>query len=336
MSVSQIASAGRDVSLLLQSLQGRRPDSNRIGAGAGQGGESFLSSLQLRLAEIKTQTFDALLSSPRDGPNERSSTNLDALFASGNASVHPIDALLQPAATAASTRGRNAALFDPESAYRMMSLINAKDVSYKAEFSEMQDMRSYLTTLRDEVRSLGNIDAATANDDIHAGLKTFADAYNGWIRRFDQDLQAGGVLAGTQAAQVSQWELEQSVESFFNGAALGLHGMRDLGFTIDATTNLASIDGVRLDSVLAANKAGVIDTVRQFSADFGKAAALLQADGNFISGRLDNLDRVIDYLDANTSSLQTEFGLGDAAKPSGQVAQALANYNAIYRLTAEA
>lgn len=336
MSVSQIASAGRDVSLLLQSLQGRRPDSNRIGA--GQGGESFLSSLQLRLAEIKSQTFDVLLSSPLDGPNGQSSTNFDALFASGNvsanSSAHPIDALLQPAATAASTRGRNAALFDPESAYRMMSLINAKDLSYKAEFSEMQDMRSYLTTLRDEVGSLGNIDAATANDDIHAGLKTFADAYNGWIRRFDQDLQAGGVLAGTQAAQVSQWELEQSVESFFNGATLGLHGMRDLGFTIDATTNLASIDGARLDSVLAANKAGVIDTVRQFSADFGKAAALLQADGNFISGRLDNLDRVIDYLGANTSSLQTEFGLGDAAKPSGQVAQALANYNAIHGLTA--
>lgn len=329
MPINGPAGAGRDIALLLQSFQGSDSGSRRIGVAPGQGSESFLSSLQLRLAEFKSQNFDTLLSSPVDSPQEQSWTNFDALFANGNASANPVDALLQPAATTASTSGRNAALSDPESAYRMMSLINAKDVSYKAEFAEMRDMRSYLAPLSEEARSLGGIDAATANDAIHAHLNAFADAYNGWIGRFDQDLQAGGVLAGTQAAQVSQRELEQSVESFFNGAALGLHGMRDLGFAIDAKTNLASVDGARLDSVLAANKAGVIDTVRQFSAGFATSAALLQADGNFISHRLDNLGRVIDYLDANMPSLQTEFGLGDAAKPNGQVARALASYNAI-------
>ena len=82
-----------------------------------------------------------------------------------------------------------------------------------------------------------------------------------------------------------------------------------------------------LDAVLASNKEGAVNTINQFSANFTNAAGLLGSDNNFITNRLANLDRAIDYIGDNKSSLQSEFGLGDPAKISPQVAKALAAYN---------
>ncbi len=228
--------------------------------------------------------------------------------------------------------GRNTTLFDPESAYRMMTSINEKDVTYKAQFSELSEMKSHLAAMREEAQSLGGIDPAADASAIKSRLEAFAGKYNDWITRFDGDLRAGGLLAGTQAAQVAQWELEQSVESMFNGAAAGVRGLRDLGFTVDAATNLASLDGNRLDAVIAGNKAGVVDALSEFGADLARAAELLNSDNNFMLRQLDNLDRVIDYIGDNKTTLQAEFGLGDPAKPTGQVARALASYNQIYAM----
>ena len=163
-------------------------------------------------------------------------------------------------------------------------------------------------------------------------MQAFAGKYNEWINRFDSSVKGDGVLAGTQAAEISLYELEQSVENIFNGAKDGLRGLRDLGFTIDQNTNLASIDTNKLDAVLAANKTGAINTINEFSANFAKSAELLNSAGNFIPNRLSNLDRVIDYIYDNKPSLQAEFGLGDPAKPSAQISKALASYNQIFRI----
>ena len=138
------------------------------------------------------------------------------------------------------------------------------------------------------------------------------------------------MLDGTQAAEISLYDLEQSVENIFNGAASGFRGMTALGFSIDPSSNLLSIDAAELDAALATNRRGVIDTVQQFSANFAKSAELLNSSNNFIPNRLDNLDRVIDYIAENKTSLQAEFGLGDAARPSAEVSKALAAYNRIY------
>lgn len=288
-----------------------------------QGGD-FASSLELRIAEIKSQTFAQLLSSTAAGNQDRSAANIDALLGIEDAPAMPGQGSgLSPA-------GRNTALFDPESAYRMMTTINAKDVTYKAEYAEMHDMQAYLETMQEAGRRLGEMAGVSGNEEIHATLQDFADAYNEWIDRFDDELQSGGLLAGTQAAQVSQWELEQSIENIFNGAGAGVRGMPGLGFTTDPVSNRASIDHAQLDAVLATNKAGALATVREFGANFAKSAELLNAEGNFIPRRLDNLNRAIDFIDNNKASLQAEFGLGDAAAPSGKIAQALAVYNAIH------
>jgi flagellar capping protein FliD len=138
------------------------------------------------------------------------------------------------------------------------------------------------------------------------------------------------MLAGTQAAKVSQYELEQSIANPFNGAMNGVRGMADLGLSIDPVTKLATVDSARLDATLAGNKTAAIGALHEFTTNFAKSAELLNSAGNFIANRLDNLTRAISYIDTNMTSLQAEFGLGDPAKPTGQQAKALANYNATH------
>lgn len=226
--------------------------------------------------------------------------------------------------------GRNMALADPESAYRMMSVINNRDVYYKAQFSELSQMQASVLEMQEAGQSLGSIALSTGNEDIKSQLQAFVGQYNSWIQSINPDIQQGGLLADTQAAHASQFELEQNVNNRLFGAKDGLHGLSDLGITIERNTRLATLDIARLDALLASNKQGVVDTVQEFSTNFAKSASMLNAEGNFILKQLDNLDRAIHFIADNKDSLQKEFGLGDAALPKGKIAQALAEYNKVY------
>ncbi len=325
MSSAGLSNTGFDFALLDPLANG--VPSSLSGAGSSTAGASA-SSFALYLADFRAQTFGSLMRSTSSGGNAGSSTTMDALVASLNASTPPLSS---PASGSGvnglSAAGRNATLFDPESAYTMMSFINTEDVAFKAEFSELSQMESSVAEMQKDGESLGGIKPSTANDSIKSQLQSFVSQYNAWIQRFDADMQPGGILADTRAAQVSRYELDQSIENVFNGAGYGLHGLSDLGVSIDPKTRLASFDPARLDAVLASNKQGAVNTLQTFAANFAKSAELLDSAGNFILNRLDNLDRAIHYIDANNASLQAEFGLGDTAKPSDRVAQALAAYN---------
>ena len=246
----------------------------------------------------------------------------------GNATTDTLSLLTQ--SNSLSANGRNLALFDPESAYSMMSFINNHEVIDKAQYAELSQMKSGVSHMQDAGQSLGSIALTTPNDGIKSQMQDFVTQYNDWIQRFNPDIQQGGVLAGTQAAQLSLYELDQSIKNIFNGSKDGMHGLSDVGIAIDPTTKLASLDTAKLDSMLAVNKLGVVDTVQEFSANFAKSASLLNAEDNVIPKQLRNLDKVIHYIADNKSSLQQEFGTGNAATPSAQVAQALAAYNRAY------
>lgn len=226
--------------------------------------------------------------------------------------------------------GRNMALADPESAYKMMSVINNRDVFYKAQFSELSQIKVSVLEMQEAGQRLGSIALSTGNEDIKSQLQAFVEQYNSWIQRINPDIQQGGLLADTQAAQASQFELEQNVNNRLFGAKDGVHGLGDLGITIDRNTRLAALDIARLDALLAGNRQGVVDTVQEFSANFAKSASMLNSDGNFILKQLDNLNRAIHFIADNKDSLQKEFGFGDAALPTGRVAQALTAYKQMY------
>lgn len=332
MSINQVSNAAFDFAMLAlrsTSSQSVSSGTDRLGSSSALG---FSASLAQRVADLRAQIMlDSLTASTVGRDQARRPTNFSDLLASLHPSAKPLPSPTPVSqASTLSPTGRNTALFDPESAYRMMSVINNRDVAYKAQFSELSRMKSRVAEIRLDGQRLGDISASTSNDSIKSQLLEFAERYNDWIRSFDAAMEDGGILATTQAAQVSRYELEQSVSNIFVGAKDGLHGLRDLGLTIDPETKLAAVDTTRLDSLLASNKQGVINAVQEFSVNFVKSADLLNAGGNFISNRLNNLGRVIHYIDDHKASLQAEFGLGDPAQPSSLVAQALAAYNAVY------
>jgi len=286
-------------------------------------GTDFSTSLKLRLAELQANSVNSITSSAVGSSS--GSSPFDFLIGR--------DGTTTPAATipGLSPTGRNLSLFDPESAFSMMSRINSLDVTYKAQFSELSEMKAAVSEMKEAGQSLGDaVDSTSENAAITSQLQTFVGKYNEWVAEFEATVKSDGVLAGTQAAEISLYELRQSIENRFNGAMDGFRGLADLGLTIDPTTRLARLDTSKLDSALAANKSGVVNTVDEFSANFAKSAGLLTSTSNFIPNRLANLDRVIDYISENKTSLQAEFGVGNPAKMSDKVAKALAAYNATY------
>lgn len=317
---------------------GSSSDSTASASGAGASGASaasgsqtdFRSSLALRLASRQNSSLEALLGNLS---GKSSGNALDGLF-SDAASRYGLNGTgsgfsvfdLPRMQGALSASGRNLSLFDPESAYAMMSNINNREVNYKAQFAELSEMRMALAGMQQAGQRLGSGLDSLDGGALKVQLQTFVDKYNEWVGRFGSTVKEGGLLAGTQAAEVSLYELRQSVENRFNGAMHGVKGLQELGITIDPTTRRASFDEKRFDAVLTNNRTGALSAIGEFSANFAKSAELLISTNNFVPNRLANLDRVIDYIGDNRNALQSEFGLGDAPRPSALVARALAAY----------
>lgn len=296
-------------------------------------GSDFSASLSLRLASLQAGSINPLLGGTSGTGNTGSSFDFLMGGANGaNAANDPLSLLgLTGNGSQLSPSGRNLSLFDPESAFRMMTSINNGDATYKAQFAELSEMQADVVEMQQAGQALGSGLAALDNEGIKSQLQAFAAKYNEWVGRFDATVKEGGLLSGTQAAEISLYELKQSIENRFNGAMHGVNGMRDLGLTIDPNTHLASFDTARLDATLSSNREGAIDAISEFSGNFAKSAGLLVSSNNFIPNRLDNLDRVIDYIADNKASLQAEFGLGDPARPSPLVAKALAAYQQMFK-----
>lgn len=229
-----------------------------------------------------------------------------------------------------SANGRNLSLFDPESAYRLSTYINNRDVLYKAQFAELSQIKDGVSQLQAAGEVLGHIDSNAKPEAVNGLLQNFIGRYNHWRESFNADIEEGGLLDNVRAAEVSLYELEQSINNRFFGAATGLNGLADLGIHIDPNTHLASLDSNQLAATLSTNPQGVVQTLQDFGNNFSKSAALLNSANNFLPNQLDNLNRVIHYIDENKNALAQEFGTGDPAKPSGKVAQALALYQQIY------
>ena len=252
------------------------------------------------------------------GPQASSATDMLSMLNHVN-SVH---GLLAP--------GRIKTLKDPESGYQMMSIINQAGVQYKAQFAELDQMKTAVGQLQQQAGNLSGTTSSTDNATIKSNLQAFADQYNGWVDRFGPDVNQGGVLANVQAAKVAMTGLDHTLEDRFYGAADGLHGLSDLGLTIDPKTGRASLDTTKLDAALTSNKQGVANALQAFGERFDKVSDRLTADHNFLSNRLDNLHRAIQYIDDHQTDLAAEFGTGDTATPSGALADALAWYQQHY------
>jgi hypothetical protein len=277
-------------------------------------------SLALSIANFRTQMLSSL-ADPSADTGASFGDILSQLQAGSDTSATTgsgIDAVL--------SAGSDSTLGAPVSGQAVLARISSLDVAYKAQYSELSQMESWLPQLQTAAQQLGAVAGSGASDGIKTQLQNFADQYNAWVQKFNPDVQQGGVLANTQAADVSLYELKQAITNPFIGANDGFRGLSDLGIDIDPTTNLMSVDTPRLDAALASNKQAVSNAVGDFSANFAKSASLLASDGNFVRNRLDNLDGAITFIDGNATDLQKVLGSGDAANPASQLAQALAAY----------
>lgn len=311
---------GINASDLAALLNTRAPSNSSAGSASGA---NFADTLALQVATMQSQTLNSLVNTVTG--SEQASNNATSLLdqLTGSSSLGGVNGLFNT--------GRNTSLFDPESAYQMMSFINKQDVMFKAQYSELTDMGSYVSKLQQGAANLQGLSASTSDGEVKTQLQKFVSQYNDWVKKFDDDMTSGGALNGVQAAEESRYELEQSMNNMFNGAADGFNGLPSLGITIDPNTHLAKIDDTQLNAALASNKQGVVNTVQQFAGNFAKSAELLNSPGNFISNRLNNLSGAIQYIGSNESALQKEFGTGDSYKPTGAVAQAAAAYDAAHK-----
>lgn len=282
------------------------------------------SSLLLSIANLRSQTLTSLMD--RGTGDSSSFDSILSQIQSGN------DATSTTATAPTATNGRNTTLRDPESAYAMMTEINRRDVAYKAQYTELGEMRSYLPQEQEAARQLNALEGTDDNATIKTKLQDFAAKYNAWVDRFGPDVQKGGVLEGTQAAEVPLYELEQVVQNPFLGAMDGFRGLKDLGISIDPQTDRMTLDTAKLDTALASNKQGVVNTLDNFSDNFASSAKLFASDGNFIGNRLANLGGAISYINSNVEAWRQEFGSGDGAKPKELVADALSAYNKTFGL----
>ena len=294
---------------------------------AGAANASPQASFAAYMAGVQAQVMGQLNGSPTSD-----SSGIDAITGAQSSTtptsatdllsmlnhVNGVHGLLAP--------GRIKTLNDPESGYQMMSIVNQAAVHYKAQFAELDQMKTAVGQLQQQVSGLSGTTASTDNATIKSNLQAFVDQYNGWVDRFGPDVKEGGVLANVQAAEVALNGLNHTLKDRFYGASDGLHGLSDLGLTIDPQTGRASLDTTKLDATLTANKQGAVDALQAFSERFDKVSDRLTADHNFLSNRLDNLNRAIQYIDDHQTDLAAEFGTGDAANPTGALAEALAWY----------
>lgn len=276
------------------------------------------ANVALEIASFRNQALSSLMNLPADTPADSETTDFAQILGMKTAENSSV--------------GEAGHLSDPDSAFRMMSQINEKEVLYKAQFAELSAMGNSVERLEMLGGHLSDIDMASGNTDIKLQLEEFVGQYNAWVARFAPVVETGGVLDDVQAAEISLYELEQSVKNIFNGAASGVDGLGDLGISIDAMNKRATLDTAKLTEVLASNKQGVVNAIDEFSANFIRSADLLNAADNFIPTQLDNRSRAIDYIADNKVSLQAEFGAGNSARPTDAVAKALAAYEQAFSI----
>ena len=82
----------------------------------------------------------------------------------------------RPGLAGLSELGRNLSLFDPESAYRMMTDINSRDVNYKAQFSELTGMGGAVSEMQKAGQDLVAATTGADNASITSAFEYFSAA----------------------------------------------------------------------------------------------------------------------------------------------------------------
>ncbi len=284
------------------------------------------ASLALHLHQFKTQALHSLLSFD-------SSSDAAGLFSAvpdtGGRFDQWLGAAQHAVASATSSMPSGLDAMQPFSrpGQNVVTVINRVDISFKAQFAALSELKSTLAQAQASAQDLTDIDGQTPDAQIKSRLLDFVATYNAGVERFAPAVAPGGVLEGSQEAARARFSTRRDIADPLIGAADGLRGgMSALGISVDPRTGLASIDEAQLDAVLARDTDADVYTIVDFAQTFMRTTAMLNSKGNQQDNQLTNLDRAIHWIADNRVSVETEFGPGEAARPNPAFAKAAAAY----------
>jgi flagellar capping protein FliD len=282
------------------------------------------SALSLNVSQFKAQALQSLFStdsshkngllSPTSGANDLFETMLAAAKMTSSQTSPASSAL--DATQAFSLPGQN-----------VSTIINRTDVSFKAQFSELSELKSTFAHEGESAQQLARLDEKSSSAEIKSKLMEFIATYNAGVNRFAPDVAQGGVLEASHEANRARFATRRDIADPLVGALDGLRGgMSALGVTVDPQTGLASVDETQLDKILAQDTDKDVHTIVDFATRFAQTTATLNSTGNAQDKQLANLDRAIHWIADNRASVAQEFGPGAAAKPNDAFAKAAAAY----------
>lgn len=217
----------------------------------------------------------------------------------------------------------------------MVTVLNRVEVTYKAQYAELGEMRKSLEAKRAAALQLGAMVKETPNADIGQAVDQFVASYNAGVNRFAPAVGKGGVLEGSWEAERARFATRRDIDYILNGSEIGVKkgGLATIGITTDPKTGLAAVDHAQLDAALAKDKGDTVAGLASFGATFATTVQVLNAPGHAQLRQMDNLDRAVHWIADNKAAVQKEFGPGKAATPDQAFAKAAALYDEMTRLS---
>lgn len=302
-----------------------------------------LSNLSSRLALFKGQSLTSLFDKPA------STWSFDPLGrAAGDARFSPADPTLSFGSVmdqfSASLRGAELATSTTPTALdaaggfsrpgqNMVTVLNRVEVTFKAQFSELGEMRHSLVAEQAAAKQLTALGADSTSADVKAALEHFVQTYNAGVNRFAPAVDKGGILEGSWEASRARFATQRDIGYILNGSEVGIKGdLAKLGITTDPKTGLAAIDHATLDGALAKDQGHVVASVTAFANTFVTTVDFLNAKDHSQQRQMANLDRAVNWIGDNKAAVQKEFGPGAAATPNEAFAKAAARYDQMAKL----
>ncbi|MES2300306.1 MAG: hypothetical protein V4582_24945 [Pseudomonadota bacterium] len=300
-----------------------------------------VSSLTLNLAQWRGQALASLFSPAAPNwtpildsmPGGAAKAQPDTLSFSGV--LDQFSAALNGTALATPTKPSGLDSTQPFSTpgQNMVTVLNRVEVSFKAQFSELGEMRTSLSDEQALAQKLGALDTQTSDADIATALDNFVASYNAGVQRFAPDVAAGGILEGSQEAARARFATERDIAYILTGSEAGLKGgLASLGISTDPKTGLAAIDHTQLADALAKNKNVDLVALHDFATSFSATIATLNAPDHAQQRQMANLERAVHWIDTNKDAVQKEFGAGAAATPDEAFSKAAAHYDEMAKL----
>lgn len=215
----------------------------------------------------------------------------------------------------------------------MVTVLNRVEVTFKAQFSELGEMRHSLITEQAAAKKLFALTAHSSSAEVKAELAHFVETYNAGVNRFAPAVDKGGILEGSWEAARARFATQRDISYILNGSEAGIKGdLAKLGITTDPKTGLAAIDSAILDGALNRDHAHVVAAVAAFASTFVTTVDFLNAKGHSQQRQMANLNRAVNWIDENKDDVEKEFGPGAAATPNEAFAKAAALYDLMAKL----